>query len=155
VLTRSGGVLRGAPPAAIIEALTGVALDPSQLRAVIAGCGLGPARPGAGRAFPDGWAAVEAGETTVFLRRIDGRWRIAAARRAPLTIEYADFSEGRPSTVRLRTAGGPGVAAADLRLRLSQVERDVPLADAVFEAELPRDAVPITLEDLRKAGPLG
>lgn len=152
VLTRDGRVLRGAPPASIIEALAGVALDPAELRAVVSGCGLGTVQPGAGRAFPNGWAAIEAGETTVFLRQLEGRWRIAAARRGPLTIEYADFASGRPSTVLLRTAGG---VTADIRLRLSQVEVDVPLTDTVFDVAVPRDAAPITLEELRKAGPLG
>src|SRR5436190_628047 len=33
VLTRDGRVLRGAPPSAIIEALTGVALEPDDMRA--------------------------------------------------------------------------------------------------------------------------
>ena len=155
VLTRSGGVLRGAPPAAIIEALAGVALDPAQLRAAVSGCGLGTAQPGAGRAFPNGWAAVEAGDTTVFLRQMDGRWRVAAARRGPLTIEYADFTSGRPSVVRLRTASGQGAIPAEITLRLSQVEIDVPLVDAVFEVEVPPGAQPITLDELRKAGPLG
>ena len=155
VLTRSDGVLRGAPPAAIVEALAGVALDPAELRAVVSGCGLGIAQPGAGRAFPNGWAAIEAENTTVFLRQIDGRWRIAATRRGPLTIEYADFTAGRPATVNVRTAAGQGVVTADIRLRLSQVEIDVPLVDAAFEADVPGGAVPITLEELRKAGPLG
>jgi hypothetical protein len=155
VLTRSDGVLRDAPPAAILEALAGVALDPAELRAVVSGCGLGTAQPGAGRAFPNGWAAVEAGTATVFLRQIDGRWRVAATRRGPLTIEYADFASGRPNTVRVRTGASQGVVTADIRLRLSQVEIDVPLVDAAFEADVPAGAVPITLEALKKAGPLG
>jgi hypothetical protein len=154
VLTRSGGVLRGAPPAAIIEALAGVALDPAQLRAAVTGCGLGTEQPGAGRLFENGWAAIDAGDTTVFLRQISGRWRVAAARRGTLTIEYADFSPGPPSTVRLRTAAAQGVVT-DIRLRISLVEIDVPLADAVFDVDVPREAVPITLEELKKAGPLG
>jgi hypothetical protein len=155
VLTRSAGVLLGAPPAAIVEALAGVALDPSELRAVVSGCGPGVVQPEAGRAFGNGWAAADAGETTVFLRQVDGRWRVAAARRGPLTIEYADFAAGRPSTVRLHTAAARGAVQADIRLKLSQVEIDVPLADAVFELEVPADAVPMTLEELRRAGPLG
>ena len=155
VLTRDGRVLRGAPPAAIIEALAGVALDPAQLRAVVSGCGLGTVQPGAGRSFQNGWAAIEAGDTTVFLRQLEGRWRIAAARRGPLTIEYADFAAGRPSSVLLRTAAAQGVVTADIRLRLSQVENDVPLTDTVFDVQVPGDAAPITLDELRKAGPLG
>ena len=154
VLTRDARVLRGADPSAIIEALTGVAVNPDQLRALVSGCALGPVQPTAGRSFSNGWAAVDAGDTTVFLRQLEGRWRVAAARRGSLTIDYADFSSGRPSTLHLQTAGA-GVAPADLTLRISQVEINTPLDNSVFYADVPRDATPITLEELRRAGPLG
>ena len=39
VLNRDRRVVRDAPPAALVEALTGVALGPDELRAAIAGCG--------------------------------------------------------------------------------------------------------------------
>ena len=155
VLNRDARVLQAAAPAAIIEALTGVSVDPEQLRAVLSGCGLGVADPVEGRSFENGWASVDARDTTAFLRQLEGRWRVAAARRGSLTIEYTDFSSGSPSTVRLHTAAGAGVAAADLTLRVSQVEINTPMEGAVFDADVPRDAVPITLEELRRAGPLG
>ncbi len=155
VLNRDARVLRAAAPAAIIEALTGVAVDPEQLRAMVSGCGLGVADPVDGRSFENGWASVDAGDVTIFIRQLEGRWRVAAARRGSLTIEYSEFSSGRPSTVRLHTAAAAGVAAADLTLRASQVEINTPLDAAVFEADVPRDAAPITLEELRRAGPLG
>lgn len=155
VLTRDGRVLRGAPPAAIIEALAGVALEPAELRAVVSGCGLGNQQPAEGQSFEHGWIAGTLGDTRVFLQRLDARWRVVAARRGSLTVAYSDYASGRPSTVRLRTAAAPGVAPADLVLRLSQVEINVPLPDAVFDAQIPRDAAPLTLEELRRAGPLG
>jgi hypothetical protein len=155
VLTRDGRVLRGAPPAAIIETLAGVALEPAELRAVVAGCGLGHYQPAEGQSFDRGWVAGTSGDTRVFLQRIDARWRVVAARRGSLTVEYADFISGRPSTARLRSAASPGVAPADLVLRLSQVELNAPLPDAAFDAQVPRDAAPLTLEELKRAGPLG
>lgn len=155
VLTRDARVLRGAEPAAIIEALTGIALDPDQLRAVVSGCALGVVQPTEGRSFSNGWASVDAGDTTVFLRQIEGRWRLAAARRGSLTLDYTDFSSGRPSTLHLHTIPGPGIAPADLTLRISQVDINTPLDNAVFHVDVPRDAAPLTLEELRRAGPLG
>jgi hypothetical protein len=155
VLTRDGRVLRGAPPAAIVEALAGVALGPAELRAVVSGCGLGDQQPAGGEAFEHGWAAGTSGDTRVFLQQIDARWRVVAARHGSLTVEYSDYASGRPSTVRLRSAPAPGVAPADLLLRISQVEINVALPDAVFEAQVPTDAAPLTLEELRRAGPLG
>ena len=81
VLTRDNRVLRGAAPSAIIEALTGIALGPDDLRALTAGCGFAAGDPGDGRSFDDGWASVQSGPATIFLRRIDNRWRVAGARR--------------------------------------------------------------------------
>lgn len=155
VLPRDGRVLRDAAPAAIIDALAGVPLGPADLRGIVAGCGLTAGRPDAGRAYPDGWAAVDAGATTTYLRQVDGRWRIAGATRGSLTIDYADFSGGRAETVHVRTAPVPGGAAADLTLRISQLQINVPLAPEVFEYAVPSDWAPLTLEELRRAGPLG
>ena len=155
VLTREGRVLRGAPPAAVIEALAGIALAPAELRAVLAGCGLGPVQPANGRSYPNGWAALDAGAAVIFLRQVEGRWRIAGVRRGALTIEYSDFGAGPPSTVRLRTAAGQGTSAGELTVRVSQLEMNATLDNAVFDADVPADAVPLTLDELRKAGPLG
>ncbi|MEO6213149.1 MAG: hypothetical protein ABIP65_05930 [Vicinamibacterales bacterium] len=149
VLPRDERVLRGAPPAAIIEALAGVALTPAELRTAIAGCGLGTAPPGAGRSYGDDSAAADSAYGTVYLRRVDGRWRVAGVAREGLTVQYADFAGGRATTVFVRAA------VADLALRLSQVEINVTLDPKIFDLDVPKDAVPLTLEELRRAGPMG
>ena len=154
VLTRDRRVLRGASPAAIVEALTGIAVDPAELRAIVSGCGFGAVQPAEGRSFGNGWAAAEPQGVMTFLRQMGGLWRVVAARRGPLTLEYGDLAP-RPATVRLHTSASLGVVGAELTVRISQVEINVPFADAVFEAPVPRDAVPLTLEELRSAGPLG
>ena len=43
----------------------------------------------------------------------------------------------------------------DLTIRLSQVDINEPLDDAAFQVDVPPDATPMTLEQLRQAGPLG
>lgn len=151
VLARDHRVLRGAPAAAIVEALAGVALDPGELRSVVSGCALAAGPATAGRSFAKGWVAVDAGEATTFLQQQDGRWHIVAARRGRLTIEYSDFTGARPSTVRVWTMPDTSGAPADLTLRVSQVDVNVPLQDAVFTVDVPPDATPITLEELRGA----
>ena len=155
VLTRDGRVLRNAAPAAIIEALAGIALEPDELRALVSGCALGAGQPTNGVSFPNGWAGVDIAGTETFLRQVEGQWRVAGARRGPLTLEYSNFAGGRPSTLHLLTTSGQGVAPADLTLRSSQVEINTPLDNAVFYADVPANAVPLTLEELRRAGPLG
>ena len=148
-LPRDERVLRGAPPAAIVEALAGVALTPAELRAAIAGCGTGVTNPSGGRTLNNDWALLDSAAGSVYLRRVNGRWRIAATVRDSLTVQYADFSDGRAITVYVRTV------PADLTLRLSQVEINTPIDPRAFAVEVPSDARPLTLEELRRAGPLG
>jgi hypothetical protein len=146
---------RGAAPADIIEALAGIALEPDDMRALVAGCALGNGEPADGRSFERGWASVETGDATVFLRQVENQWRVAGLRRGSLSVEYSEFTGGHPATVHLRTIASQNVAAADLTIHISQREANVPLETAVFSVDVPKDAAPLTLEELRRAGPLG
>lgn len=154
VLPRDARLLRDAPPDQIVEALAGVRLGPEALRTAIAGCGLSVASPSGGRSFPNGWISIALDEATVYLRRNSGNWEMAAATSGPLTVTYADYSAGRPMTLRLR-AESQGRTNADLTLRLSDVDINTTLNPKTFEVEIPEHPVPLTLEELRRAGPLG
>jgi hypothetical protein len=155
LMPRDARVLNGAAPASIVEALTGVALGPADLRSLVSGCGLQTMPPSGGRSFGNRWAAIDAGDTSLFLRQVAGRWRVAGALRGALTVTYSDFAAGRGETVRVRLVDARGRAAADLTLRLSQLELNPPLDAKTFEVDVPREAVPLTLDELRRAGPLG
>jgi outer membrane lipoprotein-sorting protein len=85
----------------------------------------------------------------VFLRKNATAWEVAAAVNGPVTVIYSDYANGRPATIRLRAP------SADITLRLSDVEINTTLDSRTFEVELPARAVPLTLEELRRAGPLG
>lgn len=152
VLPRDERVLRGVGAEAIVEALVGLPLGPSELRTIVSGCGFGPAEPGGGRSYSNGWTAVDAGGATNYLRRIDGRWRLVAAARPPLTVFYGGFASSRPSTVRIQSRGP---VPADISVRLSDVSINLPFEAEVFDVEAPAGAVPLTLDELRRAGPLG
>jgi hypothetical protein len=154
LLAREGRVLRDAPPAATLEALAGVAIDPAELLAIVAGCGFGAGQPEGGRAFERGWAAVDVGGTVNYLRHIDGRWRLAAATRGPVEVHYLKYEAGAPVTIRLR-ARSTGKGATDLTIRPSQVDINETLAAEVFLVDVPPDTSPLTLDELRQAGPLG
>lgn len=150
LLIRDNRVLRDEPPEAIVEALTGVALGPADLVPVIAGCGLGAGSAANGRTFNDEWAAVDTGNATTYLRRVAGAWRVGGAVRRQLQVLYSDFSNGLPSTVHVRTG-----AVADITLRVSQLEINTSIDAKAFGVDVPADAVPITLGELRRSGPLG
>jgi hypothetical protein len=70
------------------------------------------------------------------------------------TVEYPEWTGDRPARVRLRTKDGAS-ATADLSVGLSQVDINTDLDPAAFEVDVPADAAPISLDELRDAGPLG
>jgi hypothetical protein len=154
LLPRDGRYLRGAAPAEIIEALTGIRIAPDELMVALGGCAFYVGSVSGGRAFGNGWLAVDAGAATVWLRMIDGKWREVAAARGPLTIYYDDFAADRAQRLRLVMKTSDG-ADADIALRVSELEVNKPLDPAVFKLAIPEGAQPLTLEELRRAGPLG
>jgi hypothetical protein len=154
VLPRDDRVLREARPEDIVDALAGIRLGPADLRAVVAGCGLNAAASAHdGRHFPDGWVAIDLDRSTAFLRRVDSGWRIAAASAPHMTVHYERDRDGRPSVIRLVT--DPSTTASDLTLRVSEAEINVTLDPRAFTVQTPPRAEPITLAELRRAGPLG
>jgi outer membrane lipoprotein-sorting protein len=155
VLPRDERVLRDAPPDQIVEALAGVALGPDALRTAISGCGFG-APPSDGRSYPNGWVAAVSGDTTTYLRPRGEAWEVAAAARGPVTIVYSDYQSGRPTAIRLRSVTD-GRVTADITLTLSDVDINTTLEPRVFDIgpDLPERPVPLTLEELRRAGPMG
>ena len=150
VLPRDRRVLASAPTEAIIERLAGVALTADELRAVVTGCGLGVVQPAGARAYEDGWIAVDAGKTTTWLRNTNGTWRPVATVRGPLEIRYEELDGAYPTRIRIRTAPVGSGVPVDITLRASDVDINTELGPEVFRAEVPGDASPITLEELRR-----
>lgn len=158
LLPREDRVVRDAAPEAIVEALAGVSLTPAELRAAVAGCGLGAGTPASGRTFSEDWSAVDVGGEPTYLRRIDRRWRVGGATRGPVGIVYADFKGGLPATIHLRSDSPSGASAkpvADITLRVSQLEINTAIDPQAFEVTIPSSALPLSVEELRRAGPLG
>ena len=153
-LPRDNRILRDAPPDAIVEALTGIRLHPAELRAMVAGCGFGAGDPSGGRRYENGWVELDVQSGSTYLSQTDGRWRIVAARRGPLTIEYSDYRSARPATIRLQ-AGDEEATRTALTVRLSDIDINVPLGPEVFRVDVPPGAEPLTLDELRRAGLLG
>jgi hypothetical protein len=154
VLPRDERVLTHTPPDQIVEALAGVSLAPDTLRTIVSGCALTADPPTAGESFAGGWTAVVQGHVTTYLRSTATGWQLAGATGDGLTVSYSDYDRDRPAAIRL-LAGSGDASAVDLTLRLSEFESNVPLDPAVFRAQIPAHAIPMTLDELRQAGPLG
>jgi hypothetical protein len=99
----------------------------------------------------------------VYLRRSApaARWRVVAALHhaaggaassSEWRSEYADFDAGLPRTIRLADGDGKRF---DLHLKLAQVETNARMGPEVFRVQIPADAVPVTVDELRRSGPLG
>jgi outer membrane lipoprotein-sorting protein len=151
-MPRDNRVLRDVAPASIVEALVGLPLTPGELRSLVSGCGFGAADPAEGRQYGGGYVAVETAGATTYLRRQDSAWHVVAATKAPLTVIYSAFAGGRAATLRVASTGNP---RTDLTVRLSDVNINVPMEDAAFAVDVPAAAQPLTIDELRRAGPLG
>jgi hypothetical protein len=146
-------VLRNTPPDAILAALTGLNLSPGDLQAILTGCVVPSPRAKAGRLHANGLASIdlESGAVLYLQRRAD-QWTLRAARRDSWQIEYPEWAGRFPASVRL-VSSSPDVRV-DVTTTISQVETNVDIDPAAFRVEVPAGARPLTLEELRQAGPL-
>jgi hypothetical protein len=155
LLPRDDRVLRDVPPREILAALAGVHVEPRELLAFLSGCpGASPSAVGA-RAVGEEWMLVDLGDMggLAYLKRRT-TWTPTAVVRDRLRVVFDEWRGQQPGLVRLESVGAPGRASFELALRPSQVERNVTLPASAFSVEIPADAEPITIEELRRAGPM-
>ncbi|MDA1184028.1 MAG: hypothetical protein O2930_05200 [Acidobacteria bacterium] len=153
LLPRENRALRGGRAADILGALTGVTLAPADLQAILTGCVA--STPGAlgGRLHERGWVSIDLpGNTTLYLERVGSGWRPLAAERPGWQIEYPAWQGGFPLEVRLRSVDA--AIDVDLTAGVSQIEANITIDPAAFMVRVPADAGPLTLAELREAGPL-
>ena len=154
LLPRDDRVLRDAAPEAIVEALAGVRIDPASLRAALSGCALDADAAQGATMYGTEWLAIDlGGGRLLYLRREGERWLVRGARTPAFTVTYDEMVAAAPSRITIRA--GSGEVTAEVRLRVSQVDRNPQLGPEAFEIDVPADAEPITIEELREAGPLG
>jgi outer membrane lipoprotein-sorting protein len=155
LLLRDQRVLEHGRPDAVLEAIAGVPLDASALRAVVTGCAVAP-DPARARALGETWRVAPDGADEVYLRRegTAAPWRLVAtvhrASGAGWRAEYRDFETGLPRSIRLVSALA---GRFDVQLTLSQLDVNTPLDANAFTVRIPRTAQPISLEELRQSGP--
>ena len=161
LLTREQRIVRDAPPEAILGALTGVALAPADLLAVFTGCVLPGARATAGRLHTGGLASIDIESAdqgaqrrtaTVYLRRNGSQWQLRAAKRDRWQIEYVPGTGSFPESVRLISTN-PDVVVG-ITAALSQIETNENLDPKAFIVDAPTNVMPMTVDELRQAGPL-
>ena len=154
VLPRDSRVLHGARAEEILGALTGVSLAPADLQAILSGCVMPMPRASGGRLHQNGWASIDLeGGATLYLQRQGNTWQLRAARRAGWQIEYPAWQGMFPQVVHLQSDAQ--AAGVDLTATISQLDTNVDLDASAFTVTVPPGTTEITLDELRKTGPLG
>ena len=153
LLPRDARALRGAAPEDVLGALTGVALRPADLMAVLTGCVMPAPNPMAGRVHANGWASIDLeGDARLYLRRVANAWQLRAATRSGWQIEYPVWRGAFPQVVILRSV--ERAPLVDLRATIAQLEANGVIGRDAFTVDVPASARELTLEELRNAGPL-
>jgi hypothetical protein len=152
ILPRERRVLKDTAVSAVLERLTGLSLGADDLRLIVSGCLVERAAPTDGRRFPGGWQVVTIGpERIAYLRNVNGRPVLVAADYGPWHVDYSQHANGFPRVVRVRRAGDTGI---DITARVEQLEVNTQIDPRAWSVEVPSDADPMTLDELRSIAPL-
>lgn len=168
LLPRDERVLAHGRADAVLDAVAGVPLGAGDLEATLTGCAPALATTGLqARQLGNAWqiARTASGDELYLHRDVVAQpYRLVALVRRPgadraWRVDYSDYQNDLPRTIRIASvdAGSPGGrthAAFALQLVLSQVETNASLDPDTFSIQLPRTALPITLDELRRSGPL-
>ena len=161
VLPRERRVLKDTAVSAVLERLTGLSLGADDLRLIVSGCLVERAAPSNGRQFAGGWQVVTIGpERVAYVRSVQGRPLLVAADYGPWHVDYAQHANGFPRVVRVRRALAPrsadagGRDAIDITARVEQLEVNTPINPRAWSVEVPANADPMTLDELRSIAPL-
>ena len=142
-----------APASAIVEALIGLKISPAFLLAILTGCvSVSPTVERAGR-FGDVIEIANA-DATAYLTRQAGSWRVRAGQSGGISFDLTKYDRGLPHEISLRSAAGDGPAVA-VTLRVTRADANPSLPAGAFTVTEPPGSTPMTLDELRDAGPLG
>jgi hypothetical protein len=152
LLPREHRVLKDTAVSAVLERLTGLALGADDLRLMLSGCLADNATATEGKQWPGGWQAVSLGADRVaYIRIVQGQPRVIAADYGPWHVDYSEHLSGYPRLVRVRRAGD---ATTDVTARVGELEVNTTINPLAFALEVPSDADPMTLDELRSVAPL-
>jgi hypothetical protein len=158
VLPREHRVLKDTGVSDVLERLTGLTLGADDLRLIVSGCLVDRAEPSDGRQWGGGWRAVTIGPDRVaYLRIVNGQSVVTAADYGAWHVDYSAHSGGFPRVVRIRNAPGsrsPGEGGIDITARIEQLQVNTQINPRAWTVDVPSDADPMTLEELRSIAPL-
>jgi hypothetical protein len=156
LLPRDRRVLEHGRPADVLEAIAGVPLAPAALRAAVTGC-LESTEPRTTATQPSALWRIFPGDPEAYVHRDRDAdpWQLVAVVHhgagPAWRAEYHDFVSKLPRSIHLTSAPS---SRFDLQLTLSDVEVNVPIESTTFRVQIPAGTAPLTLDELKSAGPL-
>jgi hypothetical protein len=150
LVTRDDHVLT-ASAGKIIEALVGLPFGPHALLSLLTACS--DREPVDAERYGD-VLAVRAPDARMYLRQAGAEWRVVASDLTDLRIEYSWGVDGWPAELRVASQSGHAPVLG-LTITARQVEVNSPMPASTFSVIVPPAATPVSLEELRAAGPLG
>jgi hypothetical protein len=158
VLPREHRVLKDTGVADVLGRITGLTLGAEDLRLIVSGCLVENAAPTDGRQWGSEWKAVTiAPERVAYLRLQNGQPRLTAADYGTWHVDYSAHTSGFPRVIRIRSTpgpGSPGEGGIDITARIEQLEVNTPINPRAWTVDIPSDAEPMTLDELRSIAPL-
>ncbi|HUQ89875.1 MAG TPA: hypothetical protein VM096_20100 [Vicinamibacterales bacterium] len=152
VLPRDHRVLKDTAVADVLGRITGLSLGADDLRLIVSGCLVDHASPADGRQWGGGWRAVTIGpERVAYLRVQNGQPVLTAADYGRWHIDYSGHVGGFPRVVRVRSSAEAGI---DITARVEQLQVNTQINPLAWAVEIPSDAEPMTLDELRSIAPL-
>jgi len=151
LLPRERRVLKDAAVRGVLERITGLSLGADDLRLIMSGCLVDRAAPADGRQWGGGWKAVTIGpERVAYLRLQNGQQVLTAADYGPWHVDYSAHAGGFPRVVRVRNGDG----TIDITARIEQLQVNTQINPRAWSVDVPSDADPMTLDELRSIAPL-
>jgi outer membrane biogenesis lipoprotein LolB len=153
LLPREHRVLKDTGVSDVLGRITGLALGADDLRWIISGCLVEKATPSDGRQWGSDWKAITIGPQVVaYLRMQNGRPVLTAADYGAWHVDYAAHTaNGVARSVRVRRASDNAI---DITARIDQFTTGGPIDPRAWVVEIPSDADPMTLDELRSIAPL-
>jgi len=158
LLPRDDRFVPHAAPEELLEAVAGVRFTPANLMEIVDGCAAPPLSIVSARSIGERWRVIAtAGERAFYVERSDPKspWRLSAMvidGADPLRVEYRAFESGFPREIHLLARENGQKPRYDLTLTLSQVDFNTTLGADVFRVQIPSSAVPMTVDELKRAG---
>jgi hypothetical protein len=143
-----------APAGAIVEALIGTAIGPEEWLAFVTGC-VTRSHEVTESAHVGKYIRITTRDGRIYLQRVGGTWRVRGGEVLGLIVDYEWQASSLRAMMRARSAPGSSVKTR-LSLEAGQFRVNDDVAAALFAPPRAAGAAsPMTLAELRDAGPLG